>query len=53
MANNLKNDEEKTRVNITFPKSLIEQLREIAKRENRSLNMQVITILQKYVEGGK
>lgn len=53
MANNLKSDEPKVRVNITFPESLIEQLREIAKRENRSLNMQVITILQKYVGGGE
>lgn len=50
MANYLKSDEPKVKVNIAFPQSLIEQLREIAKKENRSLNMQVITILQKYVK---
>lgn len=50
MAYNLSTDEPKVRVNITFPESLIIQLREIAQNEHRSLNMQVITILQKYVE---
>lgn len=52
MSTNLKTDEEKIRVNITFPKSLMDKLRDMAKAENRSLNMQVITILQKYLEGG-
>lgn len=53
MSNNLKSDEPKVRVNISFPESLIVQLREIAKKENRSLNMQVITMLQKSIENGK
>ncbi len=53
MPKNLKTDEPKIRVNISFPQSLIEQIKVIAKKENRSLNMQVITILQKYLEGGE
>lgn len=53
MVSNLKNEEPKVRVNISFPQSLIETLREMARKENRSLNMQVITILEKYLEGGE
>lgn len=43
----------KTRTNITFPDELKEKLEEIAKKENRSLNNLVITILQKYVESNE
>lgn len=41
---------DKIRTNITFPRDLKEKLEEIAKRENRSFNNLVITILQKSVE---
>lgn len=41
---------DKTRTNITFPIELKEQLEEIAKKENRSFNNLVITVLQKFVE---
>lgn len=53
MAKYLKSDKPKVKVNIAFPEPLIEKLRVIAERENRSLNMQVITILQKYVESNE
>ena len=42
--------EDKTRTNITIPKDLKAKLEEIAKRENRSFNNLVITVLQKFVE---
>ena len=45
--------ENKTRTNITIPKELKARLEEIAKKENRSFNNLVITILQKFVEGGE
>ncbi len=41
--------ENKTRTNITFPKELKSKLEEIAKKENRSFNNLVITILEKYI----
>ncbi len=44
--------QDKTRTNITIPIELKNRLEEIAKKENRSFNNLVITILQKYVEGG-
>lgn len=44
---------DKTRTNITFPIELKEKLEEIAKRENRSFNNLIITILQNYVSGRK
>lgn len=45
--------EDKTRTNITIPKDLKAKLEEIAKKENRSFNNLVITVLQKFVEGGE
>ncbi len=45
--------EDKTRTNITIPKDLKARLEELAKKENRSFNMQVITILERYLEGGE
>lgn len=45
--------EDKVRTNITFPKELKKQLEGIAKRENRTLNNLVITILQKFVESSE
>lgn len=45
--------EDKTRTNITIPKNLKTKLEEIAKKENRSFNNLVITVLQKFVEGGE
>ena len=44
--------EDKTRTNITIPKELKSRLEELAKKENRSFNNLVITVLQKYAEGG-
>ncbi len=41
----------KPRTNITIQKSLKAKLEEIAKKENRSFNNLVITVLQKFVEG--
>lgn len=41
---------DKTRTSITIPKKLKTKLEEIAKKENRSFNNLVITILQKSVE---
>lgn len=43
---------DKTRTNITMPIDLKTKLEEIAKKENRSLNNLVVTILQKFVDGG-
>lgn len=45
--------EDKTRTNITIPKDLKSRLEELAKKENRSFNNLVITVLQKYAEGGE
>ena len=45
--------ENKTRINITIPKELKARLEEIAKKENRSFNNLVITVLQKFVESGE
>lgn len=42
--------EDKTRTNITITKDLKAKLEEIAKKENRSFNNLVITVLQKFVE---
>lgn len=39
-----------TRTNITIPKELKAKLEEIAKKENRSFNNLVITILREYAE---
>ena len=41
--------EENTRTLITIPKKLKEQLEEIAKKENRSFNNLVVTMLIKYI----
>lgn len=38
---------------INFPVELKEQLTEIAKQENRSLNNLIITILQNYVRSAE
>ena len=45
--------EDKTRTNITIPKDLKAKLEEIANKDNRSVNHLVITVLQKFVEGGE
>lgn len=42
--------EDKTRTNITIPKDLKAKLEEIAKKENRSFNNLVVTVLQKFTE---
>lgn len=39
-----------TRTNITFPKELKSKLEESAKKENRSFNNLVITILKDYLD---
>lgn len=39
-----------TRTNITISKELKAKLEEIAKKENRSFNNLVITVLSKFVE---
>lgn len=41
---------DKIRTNITFPIELKGKLEEIAKKENRSFNNLIITVLQKFVE---
>lgn len=41
--------ESKTRTALTIEKELKEKLEAIAKKENRSLNNLIITILQEYV----
>lgn len=45
--------EDKTRTLITIPKELKAKLEEEAKKENRTFNNLVITILSKHVEGTK
>ncbi len=45
--------EDKTRTNITIEKTLKKQLEEEAKKQNRSFNNLVITILKKYIEDKK
>ena len=40
-----------TRVNITFPKVLKAQLEQLAKKQNRSLNNLVVTILKDFLDG--
>lgn len=40
-----------TRVNITFPKDLKAQLEQLAKKQNRSLNNLVVTILKDFLDG--
>lgn len=42
--------ENKTRTNITIEKTLKKQLEEEAKKQNRSFNNLVITILKEYIE---
>lgn len=42
-----------TRTNITIPKSLKQEIELLAKRENRSMNNLIITILKSYVESQK
>lgn len=42
--------EDKTRTNITIPKDLKAKLEKIAKRENRSFNNLVITVLQRFAD---
>lgn len=44
---------DKIRSNIIIPKDLKARLEEIAKRENRSFNNLVVTVLQRFVEGGE
>lgn len=41
---------ENTRTIITIPKELKEHLEEIAKKENRSFNNLVITVLREFIE---
>ena len=41
------------RTNITIPKSLKQEIELLAKRENRSMNNLIITILKSYVESQK
>lgn len=41
---------DKIRANITFPAELKKKLEEIAKKENRSFNNLVVTVLQGFVE---
>lgn len=38
-----------TRTNITIPKDLKKQIEELARKDNRSFNNYVITVLQNYV----
>ena len=45
--------EDKTRTNITIENTLKKQLEEEAKKQNRSFNNLVITILKKYIEDKK
>jgi len=40
---------DKTRTNITIEKAFKEELEELAKKENRSLNNLIITILKEHV----
>ena len=42
--------EDKTRTNITFPKELKTKLEELAKKDNRSFNNYVITVLKEHVD---
>lgn len=42
--------ESNVRTNITMPKELKSKLEELAKKENRSFNNLVVTILKEYVE---
>lgn len=44
---------DKTRTNITIEKELKAKLEELAKKENRSFNNLVVTILQKYIDDQK
>lgn len=41
--------EDKTRTNITIEKELKEQLQQEAKKQNRSFNNLIITILKEYL----
>lgn len=45
--------EDKTRTNITIEKDLKKQLEEEAKKQNRSFNNLVITILKEYIKKNK
>ena len=45
------NEKQEKSVSIRFPVSLLDALRKIAKEDNRSLNGEVITILQDYISG--
>ncbi|MGM9532195.1 hypothetical protein [Intestinibacter sp.] len=45
--------EDKTRTNITIEKTLKKQLEEEAKKQNRSFNNLVITILKEYIKNKK
>ena len=47
------NEKQEKSVSIRFPILLLETLREIAKEDNRSLNGEVITILQDYISDRK
>ena len=42
--------EENTRIQVTIPKKLKEQLEEKAKLENRSVSNYIITLIQKNLE---
>jgi len=42
--------ESNVRTNITMPKELKSKLEELAKKENRSFNNLVVTILKEHVE---
>lgn len=42
--------ESNVRTNITIPKELKSKLEELAKKENRSFNNLVVTILKEHVE---
>lgn len=44
---------EKTGVLVNMDKVLKEKLVQLAKEQNRSLNNLIVTILLKYLEGGK
>lgn len=45
--------EKNTRTCLTIPKDLKSELQEIARRENRSFNNLVITVLIQYVENSR
>lgn len=46
-------EKQETRITIRFPADLIEQLRQIAQEENRSLNSEVVYAVRDYLKRKK